>query len=139
MAKKPKPAANYNENAEWTADDFARAKPFSEVFPEAFESWKRRGRPPVERPKKQITLRLHAEIVDRLKASGPGYNAFAEKALAEAFEKIRAHEENLEASDLTKSLKAKGRKSASFTLEGLAKRGLVKSALQAPKAAKKTA
>jgi hypothetical protein len=31
------PPADFDENPEWTAEDFARAKPFSEVFPEQLQ------------------------------------------------------------------------------------------------------
>ena len=58
MTKKTKPPADFDENPEWTAEDFARAKPFSEVFPEQFKAWKRMGRPPVEAPKIHIGFRL---------------------------------------------------------------------------------
>jgi hypothetical protein len=30
------------DNPEWTAKDFARAKPFGKVFPEQYASWKKR-------------------------------------------------------------------------------------------------
>ncbi len=29
------------DNPEWTAEDFKKARPFKEVFPELYESWKR--------------------------------------------------------------------------------------------------
>ena len=70
---------------EWTAADFAAAKPFAEVFPEIFAEWKRgRGRPPVETPKVHVGFRLAADVVDGIKASGRGYNARVEKVLREA-------------------------------------------------------
>ena len=49
MAKKRDPfAIDDVVNPEWTVDDFARAKPFKEVFPEQYKAWKKMGRPPVE-------------------------------------------------------------------------------------------
>lgn len=47
----------------------------------------RRGRPPVEHPKKRITLRLDDRIISALHAIGKGYNARVEKLLLSAIEK----------------------------------------------------
>jgi uncharacterized protein (DUF4415 family) len=76
--------SNENDNPEWTEADFARARPFREAFPEQHEAWKRRGRPPVATPKVHIGFRLAADVVDGIRASGPGYNARVEKVLREA-------------------------------------------------------
>jgi uncharacterized protein (DUF4415 family) len=73
------------ENPEWTAEAAAEAKPFSEVFPEQFKAWKNRGgRPPVEQPKVHIGFRLAADVVNGVRATGPGYNARVEKVLRAA-------------------------------------------------------
>jgi uncharacterized protein (DUF4415 family) len=69
---------------ELTDEDFARAKPFKEVFPEQHAAWKKRGRPPVETPKVHVGFRLAADVVAGIKASGKGYNARVEKVLREA-------------------------------------------------------
>ena len=42
----------------------------------------RRGRPKLEKPKRQITLRLDAEVVEALRATGPGWQTRANAALA---------------------------------------------------------
>lgn len=74
-----------DDNPGWTAEDFARAKPFQEIFPEHYRSWEnRRGRPPVERPKVHIGFRLAADVVEGIKATGKGYNVRVEKVLREA-------------------------------------------------------
>lgn len=74
-----------DDNPEWTAEDLARARPFKEVFPEPYRSWKNRGgRPPVARPKMHIGFRLAADVVEGIKATGKGYNARVEKVLREA-------------------------------------------------------
>ena len=78
---------NFDENPEWTEEDFARAKPFKEVFPEQFEAWKRMGGPPVAAPKIHIGFRLAADVVAGIRASGKGYNARVEKVLREALAK----------------------------------------------------
>src|SRR5580658_6146430 len=51
-----------------TDADFARARPFKEMFPEQYQAWKRMGRPPTPHPKVHISLRLAADIVERLRA-----------------------------------------------------------------------
>lgn len=70
---------------ELTDADFARARPFKEVFPEEFRAWKKPGgRPPVERPKVHIGFRLAADVVEGIRATGKGYNARVEKVLRAA-------------------------------------------------------
>lgn len=44
----------------------------------------RGGRPPLANPKKQVTMRLDADVLDRLKADGPGWQSRANKALRKA-------------------------------------------------------
>lgn len=63
-------------NPELTEEDFKEARPFAEVFPDLAASIARsRGRPLAENPKKQVTLRLDADVVDRYKASGKGWQS----------------------------------------------------------------
>ncbi len=70
---------------EWTDADFARAKPFKEVFPEQFAAWKRTaGRLKLETPKVSTGFRLASDVVDGIKATGEGYNARVERVLREA-------------------------------------------------------
>lgn len=75
------------DNPEWTEEDFARARPFKEVFPEQYRAWKKLGRPPVETPKVHIGFRLAADVVAGVRATGKGYNARVEKVLREALAK----------------------------------------------------
>jgi uncharacterized protein (DUF4415 family) len=63
------------DNPEWTAEDFARAKPFAEVFPELAASI-RRGRGPNKAPtKKLVSLRLSGQVIEAYKAGGPGWQS----------------------------------------------------------------
>ena len=63
------------ERPEWTAEDFAQAKPFAEVFPELAASI-RRGRGPNKAPtKKLVSLRLSQQVLDAYKAKGPGWQS----------------------------------------------------------------
>ena len=75
-----------SDNAEWTPEDFKNARPFAEVFPEMAASLtKRRGRPNVESPKKQVTLRLDADLIERIKADGRGWQSRVNAALRKVF------------------------------------------------------
>ncbi|AFL49062.1 uncharacterized protein (DUF4415 family) [Sinorhizobium fredii] len=56
------------EAPEATDEELAQARPFAEVFPDLAESIKRaRGRPAVENPRKQISLRLDPDIIEHYK------------------------------------------------------------------------
>lgn len=65
-----------SDNPEWTEEDFRTARPFAEVFPDLAESIRRsRGRPALDNPKKQVTLRLDSDVVARFRAGGPGWQS----------------------------------------------------------------
>jgi uncharacterized protein (DUF4415 family) len=78
-----------NENPDWTAEDFARARPIAE-FPglaRAFPNGgKPRGRPKgsTTSGKSQVTLRLDTDIIERFKADGPGWQSGMNAALRAA-------------------------------------------------------
>lgn len=61
------------------------------LHPELVEAYEKRrnlgGRPKVDAPKVHVSFRLAADVVERVKASGKGYNARVEKALSEALAK----------------------------------------------------
>ena len=60
-----------SDNPEWTEADFAKAKPFDEIFPDL-----RRGRGPNKAPtKKQVTLRLNPAVLDYFREKGPGWQS----------------------------------------------------------------
>jgi hypothetical protein len=52
-----------DDNPEWTESDFARAKPFKEVFPEQYRSLKNRG----GRPEVNMAFRSAAELVEGIR------------------------------------------------------------------------
>lgn len=69
-----------SNNPEWTAEDFARAKPFVEAFPDLTKTIRARG--PQRAPKKvSITLRLSPEVVEHFKSDGPGWQSRIDAAL----------------------------------------------------------
>jgi uncharacterized protein (DUF4415 family) len=47
----------------------------------------RRGRPRLEQPKKQVTLRLDADLLDGLRATGPGWQTRINEVLRDWLEK----------------------------------------------------
>ena len=72
------------DNPEWTAEDFKEARPFKEVFPELYESWKR-TRGPKKAPTKQlVSLRLDPDVIAHFKAQGAGWQTRINKALRKA-------------------------------------------------------
>jgi uncharacterized protein (DUF4415 family) len=65
-----------------TAEELAQFRPLTEAMPELAESIRRsRGRPHSDSPKRQVTLRLDAEVLDRLRQSGPGWQSRVNDAL----------------------------------------------------------
>lgn len=85
-----------DDNPEWTEEDFARAKPASEMFgPEVLANLIRgfgkpiRGRPikPVAMRKRNVSLRLSPDLLDALRASGPGWQTRAEAMLREGLKR----------------------------------------------------
>ena len=109
--KKPDPFLIDDENPEWTEEDFRLAQPAREVLRPSFftemkklgeqrrkqlakQGRKPPGRPPLASPKVVFSLRLPADLVQALRASGPGYRARAEKALRAAVAKKRSTASN---------------------------------------------
>ncbi len=74
-----------SDNPTITKADMAKAKPFKDAFPELYESIQRsRGRPPVENPRQQISLRLDPDVIAKFKAGGKGWQGRMNDALRKA-------------------------------------------------------
>lgn len=73
------------DNIDTLPDDFfENAKPFSEVFPEMYASWKRtRGKQKLP-TKKLVTLRLSSEVIEYFRASGRGWQTRLNQALLDS-------------------------------------------------------
>ena len=86
-----------------TDEEMANAVPFSEAHPELAASivrerpelaesmrrsaeafHRRRGRPPVASPKQQVSIRLDADVLAKLKATGPGWQGRVNDILRKA-------------------------------------------------------
>ncbi len=71
---------------EWTDDQFERAQ-FSiggKVIRPANGTLTRPGRPKSENPKKQVTLRLDQDVIEKLREGGPGWQSRANEILKKA-------------------------------------------------------
>ncbi|NAZ37180.1 BrnA antitoxin family protein [Rubellimicrobium sp. CFH 75288] len=68
-----------------TDEELAQARPFAEVFPDLAESIRRgRGRPKSAAPKVQVSLRLDPDVLEKFRATGPGWQSRINAALREA-------------------------------------------------------
>lgn len=95
-----------DDNPEWTAEDFARARPASEVLSKGFlDNW-RKGKHTIEhvsdakyeatkrRPgergkqvaptKRLVSLRLSADVLEHFRATGPGWQTRIDEILKRA-------------------------------------------------------
>ncbi len=84
--KKRKPLTDAEgEVRELTAEDMRRFKPLDH-FPDLAKLIRRRGeRGPQKAPtKKQVTLRLDKDVVERFRATGPGWQGRINDALRKA-------------------------------------------------------
>ncbi len=73
------------DNPESTDEELAQFRPFAEVFPEMAETVKRGpGRPRLEAPKVQVSLRLDPDVLAKWKATGPGWQGRVNAALRDA-------------------------------------------------------
>jgi len=73
---------------EWSDDVFERAelRKGDEVLRPATGTLTKRGRPRSENPKRQVTLRLDGDLIDRLRATGPGWQSKINDILRKAVE-----------------------------------------------------
>lgn len=78
------------ENPEWTAADWAAARPASEVLPALLEQH-RRMRGAQKAPTKQmVTLRVDGRVLERWRASGKGWQSRMNDTLAKHAPRRRA-------------------------------------------------
>ena len=75
------------DNPEWTEADFARAKPPEELPAQLLAAFpntgKRLGRPPGSN-KQAVSLRLDRDVIEKFKATGPGWQSRINEALRRA-------------------------------------------------------
>jgi uncharacterized protein (DUF4415 family) len=85
---RPKPPARFNDNSDWTREDFRRARPAAKLIPEIVEAKRGRGRPKVPNPKIPVTLRLDPRVVDAFRATGRGWQTRINDALERAVKRL---------------------------------------------------
>lgn len=75
-------SSEYDENPEWTDEDFARARLASEIHPPHVVAALVRSRGPQQAStKQQVTLRLDKDILAKFRATGPGWQSRINDAL----------------------------------------------------------
>ncbi len=71
-----------DDNPEWTEEDFAHARPASEVLPaEVLDRWRSIRGAQKAPTKRQVTLRLSPDVLDRFRATGKGWQTRIDAAL----------------------------------------------------------
>lgn len=77
--------AEVSDNPEWTKASVAASVPFAKALPQLDEAIKRsRGRPALERPRQQISIRLDPDVIDKFKATGPKWQSKINEVLKRA-------------------------------------------------------
>jgi uncharacterized protein (DUF4415 family) len=88
MTKHDHPIVFDADSPEWTDEMFARARPASEVLPPHIAAMLiRKGRPKgttSATAKRQVTLRLDPDVIEKFKADGPGWQTRINAALKRA-------------------------------------------------------
>ena len=78
-----------SNSPELTKADFARARPFSEVFPDLSASLRKGGGPNKSPTKKLVSLRLSPEVIEHFKSAGAGWQSRIDETLREAVKRKR--------------------------------------------------
>lgn len=71
---------------EATEEQLTQARPFADAFPAMAEKMRRHlgGRPKSSNPKIAISIRLDADVIEKFKATGPGWQSRINEALRTA-------------------------------------------------------
>ena len=72
-----------SDNPELTKEDFAKARPFGEVFPDLNASIRRGRGPSKSPPKKLVSLRISPEVIEYFKSTGDGWQSRIDEILRE--------------------------------------------------------
>ena len=72
------------DNPEWTAEDFKRARPATSLPPEIRSAFPNTRGPQKSLRKVPVSIRLTPEVVERFKASGPGWQSRIDDVLKKA-------------------------------------------------------
>jgi uncharacterized protein (DUF4415 family) len=72
------------DNPELTEADFAKARPFAEVFPDLSASIRKRRGPNKSPTKKLVSLRLSPDVIEHFKKGGRGWQSRIDETLRKA-------------------------------------------------------
>ena len=72
MARKP--VVFDEDNPEWSEEDFARARPAGELPPRIAAAFRKPGRPAGSN-KQAVSIRLDKDVLDKFRATGPGWQS----------------------------------------------------------------
>jgi uncharacterized protein (DUF4415 family) len=77
---------DHDDNPEWTDADFDRAKPAAQVLPAGIAMALIRNKVgrPIGSNKEQVSLRIDRDVLQRFRASGPGWQSRMNEALRSA-------------------------------------------------------
>lgn len=78
----PDDLAAVSDNPEWTPEDFVKAVPFREAFPELAATMRRRGEQKAP-TKVSTTIRLSQDVVAHFRRAGTGWQSRIDDALKE--------------------------------------------------------
>ena len=84
---KPLPQVVFDDdNPEWTEEDFARARPLSEMHPPEIVALlvKSKGGRPAGSTKEQVALRIDRDVLARFRDGGAGWQSRMNAALRKA-------------------------------------------------------
>lgn len=75
-----------DDGPEWTEEHFQRAAFYrcGKLIRPATGTYTKPGRPKLANPKRQVTLRLDGDLLDRLRESGPGWQSRINEILRNA-------------------------------------------------------
>jgi uncharacterized protein (DUF4415 family) len=89
-SKRPPPPDDYDPAAPLTDDEIKQLRPAREFFEEyGIPMPGPRGRPKAEKVKTSVTIRLDADVVERYKAGGPGWQTRMNEDLREGARRRR--------------------------------------------------
>lgn len=73
----------HEDSPEWTAADFGRARPAGEVHPAVVATGlvRNKGGRPRGSDKEMVSIRLDRDVLERFRASGPGWQTRINEAL----------------------------------------------------------
>lgn len=77
----PRQTVTDPDNPEWTAADFAKAKPASELPDHIRATFPKTRGPQKSATKVPVSIRLSPEVIEHFKAGGPGWQSRIDEAL----------------------------------------------------------